>query len=139
MLSVWVVTTDTTELRYYNGAYQQITDEDTVKDIFPKAVPDAAENVSFSYTPQFLQGGEVFELSYTVSEQELRRWEAVLETASEWIGSHEEWCENNGWLFFGPDAVRNQLMWDGGVNYGTICYVLIDAELGRITFYYSKW
>lgn len=127
LLSVWTATTITTDIQYYSRAYAQIDEEDGVKEVFPKTVPADAKDVVFTYTPQFLQGGEVFELTYTTTNEKITEWTTLLEKEAGWIGSD------------GVDATRYQLYWDGGFNHGEICYVLIDETMERITFYYSHW
>jgi len=139
LLTIWTATTETTDIRYYSRAYDQIEDEDGVEDIFPRRIPDDAENIDFSYTPQFLQGGEVFELSYTTTVEKLAEWSARLTGEADWIGSNKEWLEAHNRIFSGKDSTRYLLYWDGGSNHGEMCYVLIDEEISRITFYYSEW
>lgn len=139
VLSVWTATTTTTDIKYYSRAYAQINEEDGVKEVFPKAIPADADDIAFTYFPQFLQGGEVFELSYTTTDKKLAEWTTILEREADWIGSNQKWHSENNWSFSGTDAMRYQLDWDGGFNHGEICYVLINAEMNRITFYYSQW
>ena len=139
LLVIWTATTTTTDIRYYTRAYAQIDEVDAVGEIFPKTIPAEAKDVAFTYTPPFLQGGEVFELSYTATNEQLTEWSERLEKEVEWIGSNQEWHSENNWLFDGIEATRYQLDWDDGFNHGEICYVLIDETSGRITFYYSHW
>ena len=139
LLSIWSANTETTDVRDYARVYDDIEDEKGVKNVFPKKIPDDAENIMFSYVPQLLQGGEVFELSYTTTEEKLTEWKTVLTREAEWIGSNKEWHEANHWGFHDEDSVRYHLDWDGGFNHGEMCYVLIDEETNRITFYYSEW
>jgi len=130
---------ETTDIRYYTRAYDVIEDEEGVEGIFPETIPTDAEDVAFYYTPQVLQGGEVFELSYTTTKETLTEWKTVLTKEAEWIGSNKEWHEINHWGFRGEDSVRYHFGWDGGYNHGEMCYVLIDEDTNRITFYYSRW
>ena len=139
LLTIWTATTETTDIRYYSRAYDQIEDEDGVENVFPRRIPDDAENIDFSYRPQFLQGGEVFELSYTTTEEKLAEWKKVLTREAEWIGSNKEWHEANHWGFHDEDSVRYHLDWDGGYNHGEWSYVLIDEDANRITFFYEDW
>lgn len=139
LLTIWTATTETTDIRYYIRAYEVIEDEDGVEDVFPRRIPDDAENIDFSYTPQFLQGGEVFELSYTTTEEKLAEWKTVLTREAEWIGSNKEWHEANHWGLHDEDSVRYHLDWDGGYNHGEWSYVLIDEDANRITFIYEDW
>ena len=139
ILSVWTATTTTTDVKYYSRAYEQIHEGNGVEAVFPKSIPGDAEDISFTYYPQFLQGGEVFELSYTTTHEKLAQWTTLLEQQAQWIGSNQQWHTQNDWSFDGVEAVRYQLYWDGGVNHGELCYVLIDEALGRITFYFTKW
>ena len=108
---------ETTDIRYYTRAYEVIEDEDGVKGIFPKKIPADAKNIEFSYMPQVLQGGEVFELSYTTTEEKLTEWKTVLTRETEWIGSNKEWHEANHW-----GCTQSQ-------NSGTICTVADEAML----------
>ena len=135
LLGIWTATTTTTDVQYYGRAYAQIDDVDAVEEIFPKTIPADAENIIFTYTPQFLQGGEVFELSYTTTNEKLTEWTALLNKEAEWIGLNSEWYTENNWSFDGVEAIRYQLDWDGGFNHGEMCYVLIDDAIGRITFF----
>ena len=50
LLTIWTATTETTDIRYYSRAYDQIGDEDGVEDVFLRRIPDDAENIDFSYT-----------------------------------------------------------------------------------------
>ncbi len=138
LLSVWTATTVTDDIRYYERAYRQIQYEEGVSGYFPEHIPDDAENIVFSYTPQFLQGGKVFSLVYSTGEEELIEWSERLKTA-EWIGPNDEWLDTHNRIPVGNDAVRYQLYRDGGSNHGEICYVLIDGSDKRIEFYYSEW
>ena len=139
LLFIWMATTVTTDVKYYPRASAKIEDENGVKGVFPQVVPADAKDVSFHYNPAFLQGGEVFELSYTVTEEKISEWTVLLEDAAEWIGSNEEWRYINNLSFYGTDSIRYHLYWDGGINHGEMCYVLIDPSICRITFYYEDW
>ena len=130
---------ETTDIRYYTRAYEVVEDEDGVEGIFPEKIPADAKDIEFSYMPQVLQRGEVFELSYTTTEEKLTEWKTLLTREAEWIGSNKEWHETNHWSFHGEDSVRYHFDWDGGYNHGEMCYVLIDEDANRITFYYSEW
>ena len=139
LLSIWTATTATTDVKYYPRAYAQIEDGNGVKGAFPQVVPTDAKDISFHYNPAFLQGGEVFELSYTVTEEKISQWTVLLEGAAEWIGSNEEWHHTNNWDFYDTDSIRYHLYWDGGFDHGEMCYVLIDPSICQITFYYEDW
>ena len=139
LLSIWTATTVTTDVKYYPRAYAQIEDRNGVKDTFPKVVPADAKDIVFHYNPAFLQGGEVFKLSYTVTEEKLSEWTILLEDAAEWFGSNEEWHHINNLSFYDTDSIRYHLYWDGGVNHGEMCYVLIVPSTRRITFCYEDW
>lgn len=138
-LSVLTATTVTTDVKFYTRAYEQIEDEDGVEGIFPDKVPGDAEDIAFRYNPQFLQGGEWFELSYTTTAEALADWAAFLENKAEWIGSNKEWHQTNNWGFYDADSTRYHLYWDGGFNHGEMSYVLIDLSSNRITFHYEDW
>ena len=139
LLTIWTAMTVTTDVAYYERAYDVIDDRIDVEGVFPQKIPAEAENIVFHYNPQFLQGGEVLELSYTTTADALRDWEMLLKEKAEWIGSNEEWHQSNGWFLGEDDSTRYQLYWDGGYNHGEIAYVLIDPVSNRITFYYDNW
>ena len=138
VLSIWTTTTETTDVIYYERAYGVIDTRNGVKGAFPEEIPADAKEVDFRYFPGFLQGGEVLELSYTITAEALHDWETLLREKAVWIGRNGEW-QRNHWGYGDEDAVRYQLYWDGGDNHGEIAYVLIDAARNRITFYYDKW
>lgn len=136
-LSIWTATTETTDVKLYERAYQVIGDEDGVEGIFPKEIPADVENAAFRYHPQFLQGGEVFELSYTTTAEVLSDWDEFLKDNAKWVGSNEEW-QINHWGYGDEEATRYQLYWEDG-NHGETAYVLIDLTQNRITFFYEDW
>ena len=139
ILSVWTVTTETMDVKFYTNAYEQIEGRKGVIGIFPDKIPADAGNVEFRYHPSFLQGGEVLELSYTTTDDILSDWDVFLRDRAEWVGSDTAWHETNNWFFRGEDSTRYQLYWDGGDNHGEISYVLIDLTQNRITFFYEDW
>lgn len=139
VLSIWTATTDTEDLKYYPRAYAQIEGGNGVKGVFPQVIPADARDIFFHYNPAFLQGGEVFKLSYTVTAEDLFEWTELLGGAAKWIGSNEEWHRTNNWGFYDTDSVRYHLYWDGGFNHGEMSYALVDPSICRITFCYEDW
>ncbi len=130
---------ETTDIRYYTRAYEVVKDEDGVKGIFPEKIPADAKDIEFSYMPQVLQGGEVFELSYTTTADKLSEWATLLKKEAGWYGQDREWREINHLGAGKTDEIRFQLYWDGGYNHGEMSCVLIDPDTYRITFYYTDW
>lgn len=139
LLSIWTATTVTTEVKYYTRAFAQIDSNEAVSAHFPASVPEDARDVEFSYMPRFLQGGEVFRLSYTAPEDEILRRSISLQAAAEWSGPDAEWFRMHGQPGGEGDSVRYQLFGSGFGNHGEECCVLIDWAAGRIEFYYSDW
>lgn len=139
LILVWISSENVTDVRYYSRAYSHLDDVESVKSIFPKSIPSDAKDVKFSYSPQVLQGGETLKLSYTATEEKIAEWKTIFQSKAVWIGPNEEWHYDNNWSFSGEDATRYQIYWDGGFNHGEICYVLINEEMNKITFYYSNW
>ena len=129
---------ETTDPKYYERAYHQIEDGAAVKGVFPASVPEDAQEITFSYRPQFLQGDEAFQFSYRTTEEQLNAWEERLKEAAEWVGSNAEWHRMNKWGFSDADSMRYHLYWDGGYNHGEMCYALLDRASGRIGFCYSR-
>ncbi len=146
-LSVWTATTVTTDVKFYPRAYAQIDEEDGVTGIFPDKIPADAENVAFRYNPQFLQGSEWFELSYTTTADVLSHWDSLLRDKAEWVGSYAEWRENHGGGGFRhEDALLYQLYWEDKTNgemayanHGETAFVLIDRTRNQIAFFYEDW
>ena len=146
-LSVLTATTVTTDVTFYPRAYAQIDEEDGVTGIFPTTIPADAENIAFRYNPQFLQGSEWFELSYTTTVEVLSDWDSLLRHRAEWVGSYAEWRENHdGGGFQHEDALLYQLYWEDEThgemayaNHGETAFVLIDLTRNQITFFYEDW
>lgn len=132
-------TTTTTDIRYYERAYDSIDHEEYLDGIFPEEIPEYAENVEFLYYPQFLQGGEVFELSFITDGESLAVWDEFLREHAEWSGPDTEWCELNDYGRSEEGVTRYHLYWDGGYNHGEIGYVQITPSENLIRFYYSHW
>ena len=139
LLSIWTATEVTTDVRYYRRAYARISGKEAVSAHFPASVPEDARDVEFTYTPRFLQGGEVFRLSYTAPEGEILRRSMLLRAAAEWSGPDGEWLRMHRQVPGGSDSLRFQLFGSGFGNHGEECCVLIDWAAGRIEFYYSDW
>lgn len=137
LLIIWTAMTVTTDLEYYERAYDVVNDRLDVEGIFPEKIPTDAENVTFHYSPQFLQGGEMLELSYTTTNEVLRDWEILLREQSEWVGSNEEWRRKH-WGYGDMEAVRYQLYLEDG-NHGETAFVLINPVSNRITFCFDHW
>jgi len=139
LLFVWTATTEINDVKYYSKAYSRIENGGGVEGIFPDAIPGDAKDIFFRYNAPFLQGGEIFELSFVSSGEAISQWEGKLEASSEWIGSNQEWHRLNNWGFSGEDSTRYQIYWDGGYNHGEWSYVLINPSSSRITFCYEDW
>ncbi len=134
LLSMTVATTETTDTRYYSRACAEIEDEEGVA-VFPKCIPENAQDVSFIYHPQFLQGSELLELSYTTTEDKLAEWISTLERKAVWTGKKEERHTSNN---LSADATIYEIYWNGEYNHSDICYVAIDKRAKQITFHYSN-
>lgn len=138
-LSFRSATTVTTNTKYYERAYDRIGVSARVKACFPPGIPPEARDVSFSYRPQFLQGGEVFLLSYSTTEEEIIERVGRLQAAAEWSGPDDEWFRMHDQGAGDSDLIRFQLYGSGFSNHGEECFGLIDRSNRRITYYYSKW
>lgn len=134
ILSMTVATAETKDPRYYSRAYTEVKDEEGV-DVFPKFIPDDAQYVSFIYHPQFLQGSELLELSYTTTEDKLAEWISTLESKAVWTGKKEERHTTNN---LSARTTIYELYWNGEFNHSEICYVAIDESTKQITFHYSN-
>ncbi len=139
LLSIWTATEVTTDVRYYRRAYARISGKEAVGAHFPASIPEDARDVAFFYTPRFLQGGEVFRLSYTAPEDEIIRRSALLRAAAEWSGPDAEWFQMHRQYPGGSDSLRFQLFGSGFGNHGEECFILVDRAAGRLEFYYSDW
>lgn len=138
-LSLRAATTVTTDTKFYERAYDRIDGNESISACFPPHVPEDAQEVDFCYRPQFLQGGEVFRLSYRTTEDRLIERIGQLQAAAEWSGSDEAWHELHRQSAGDPDLIRFQLFGKGFSNHGEEGCVLIDRADCRMTFYYSRW
>ena len=126
------------DIQYYPRVYTKVCEEYGAKAIFPPQIPLEAKKIEFLYSPLLLQRGEVFELSYTTTSEELQGWIQRLEQEAQWIGPDGQWRKAHG---FGGDLeiahyTRYHLYWDGNPQ-GEISYVLIDSDTRRILFHWS--
>ena len=138
-LSLRAATTVTTDTKFYERAYDRIDGDERIRACFPPHVPSDAQEVDFCYRPQFLQGGEVFRLSYRTTEERIIERIPELQAAAEWSGSDEDWYAMHRQGSGDSGSVRFQLFGSGFGNHGEECCVLIDRAVCRITFYYSRW
>ena len=138
LLSLRIAATTITDTKYYERAYGKIGGSEAVRACFPARIPEDAQDAAFSYTPQFLQGGEVFELSYRTTEDRLMERIGQLQAAAEWSGSDEAWHELHRQGPGDSELLRFQLFGEGFSNHGEEGYCLVDRSACRITFYYSR-
>ena len=133
--------TETTDVRYYQRAFDAIDDREGVDGIFPLSIPEDAQSVEFYYSPGFLQGGESFELSYIADTDELDNCSKRLCEVAEWSGSGREYGDMTGWTIQQENYDFNYYLiyWDGGFNHGEESIVTIDTDSGRITYSYNDW
>ena len=115
---------------------------------FPEHIPPDAEDVSFRYLPQFLQGGSEFYLSYRVSEKEQRTETEALCKNAVWRGTAEEYRREFPETFSLPhepenaDAVLYLLAQDRehifAQNHGKVCLLWLVPD-GTTVWYASAW
>ena len=115
---------------------------------FPEHIPPDAENVSFRYLPQFLQGGSEFYLSYRVSAEEQRAQTETLCQSAVRYGTAEEYRNAFPETFTLPhepedtDAVLYLLAQDRehifAQNHGKVCLLWLLPD-GTTVWYASAW
>lgn len=115
---------------------------------FPEHIPPDAEDVSFRYLPQFLQGGSEFYLSCRVSAEEQRKGTEALCRNAVWRGTAEEYRSAFPETFTLPhepedaDAVLYLLVRDKehifARNHGKVCLLWLVPD-GTMVWYASAW
>lgn len=115
---------------------------------FPEHIPPEAENVSFRYFPQFLQGGSEFYLSCRVSEKEQQAETKTLCQNAVWHGTAAEYREAFPETLTLPhepedaDAVLYLLAQDKEhifvQNHGKVCLLWLVPD-GTTVWYASAW
>ena len=136
MLIFETAATSVTDPAYYVRIVQQLQGRPGLE-YFPDTLPD---NAKLYYTPQFLQGGEVFEVSLSMEEPDLRALCDTLEDAAQWYG------DKNGYLKLTyhrlssmKDSDTIYVLYQKGDNHGEEAYVLVSPSDRKVTFYYSHW
>jgi len=158
-LTLWLgfetATQSVTDVEYYEdvldvSSYDSWHD-DTDIDLFPDDIPKNAENITFYYTPQFLQGGETLALSYKSSAEQIGEYLEDLTSDSIWRGklgdasdypidkdpfvrSNIEWSESTEVLVFTAQPYIAE-SW----NHGTLVYAFVDNDNHTVMFVYERW
>ncbi len=119
---------DTTNVDYYERAiryssYDNFVEE-TGLDFLPESLPEGAEEVSFYYTPQILQGSETISVCFTAPADWLRAYEA------EFLQNAVEKDE----LLSGGERY---MLYREGYNHGTFCYVEVERGTNCVNLVYS--
>ena len=94
---------------------RKIEDRNGVKGVFPQAVPTDAKAVSFRYNSAFLQGGEVFKLSYTVTEGKMSQLFSWYNCGMLWGTNTGDCCTVFKSVFYRIDYVLLSLKRDEGL------------------------
>ena len=127
----------------YYGKVHSLYKNSEWTEFFPDTIPEDAENVRFSYYPQFMQGGSEFFLSYnTDSFPEEWKEKAV------WHGTKEEYEKTeyakNGLLIPRWDEFSGAELWligetgyNGGYNHGKTAYLLTRDN--TVVYYFTEW
>lgn len=75
--------------------------------LLPQNIPDNAEDVVFYYTPQVLQGGEIFFISFKTDDRALDAYENELTQYALWSGTYEQAISADMNILY-PHTLRGQ-------------------------------
>ncbi|MBE6930968.1 MAG: hypothetical protein E7463_11905 [Ruminococcaceae bacterium] len=136
-----IATTSVTDISYYEKIVTTLQDRPGIE-AFPETVPDDAE---LFYTPAFLQGGEVLEISYAPETEVLQRLCNELTSSAMWYGEKEAFRRYTGMsLYEANESDTIYLLWlkgyvPGSYNHGEETYVIVNQAKGMVLFHYSHW
>ena len=97
-----------------------------VEKIFPEAIPADATDIVFTYTTQFLQGGEVFELSYTTTNEKLTEWTDILKKEAELLDFANE---GHAWKQLGMWQDEEKTRWNWAIDIPEVRRLMCTPEI----------
>ncbi|MFS8501032.1 MAG: hypothetical protein FWJ59_04415, partial [Caldicoprobacter sp.] len=122
---------------------------------FPNKIPDNAENIVFSYSPAFLQGGQFWGLRFETDSNSIENYIDQLSKRAKWIGkSGDSQAEANGisWGKFSDLGYIDLLPEDFTIyiiyskpykpndwNHGELSLVAISEQRNEIIFLAEDW
>lgn len=131
--------------------YSHYVSDDYLLEVFPKEIPEDATNIKFEYNPGFLQGASIIELYYQASS--LKDLESALKEKAIWIGTLNEYTENNGLLdqnIFNSLTTSNindfiiylidgECDNSGYCNHGIFLLGAINQKTNEVIYSYHNW
>lgn len=128
----------TEDIRHYERIYEKMKDRPGVVN-FPAILPDSQTEIDFHYSPQALQGHEVFTVTFTPDAEILDDYWQKFERVCIWSGTEAEYLFSYRWAS-GYGKEENDLylfVWNGNTNHGERCFARIEP-CGTLTFEYTR-
>lgn len=137
-------------IKYYERYYNNV---DVLKKVFPKEIPQPAENIEFKYYPGLLQGATEYSLYYIDPNMTFEKFDKLYKNKSEWTGSIKEYNEKEGLLsgIFNSIAIKSdkenfkiyliegKCDKSGYCNHGNYWVTAINKDTKEIIYKYSNW
>lgn len=142
-LAVKSAVTEVTDTKYYARALEKSSYSSTAGksgvDFFPRELTDE-EVLFFSFTPQFLQGGESLYLGIAASAESIDEYERYFLSVSKCQERYGDRFEKS--LLCGSDTAY--IIYDEGYlpdsrNHGSRDYAVICRENGAVLFCHERW
>lgn len=137
-----------TDLKYYHS----IVDDEYLLKAFPDDIPSSAQNISFLYSPSFLQKGEEIFLYYIDSNVDITDFEKKYQNQTLWNGQINEYEDNFNLLddiFYDlPIETPNDFILylfdeacddSGYCNHGKFLITAFNPKTNEILYKYENW
>lgn len=154
MLYFFACTDTVQDAAMYERVLARSSVDDCCSGLLPRHIPDNAEDVFFYYTPQFLQGGECFMLSFKTDDATLDFYEEKLAENAIWSGTYRQARSADKNVLYPrhkgldsgvlPDTYVMYLLAaspeDGsGYNHALSYSVTVSRQTKEIIFHYEHW
>ncbi|SHO45540.1 hypothetical protein [Anaerocolumna xylanovorans] len=154
-ISVLSVPSDTDDYKEYKRILKTTgyTDNPLLAN-FPVSIPDNARDTAFYYTPRFLQGGEVWSLSYKTDIAEVISREEAFRAKAVWIGATSDYeaaeygVTDSDFSYAGYDVLPEDFTVylfyskpykENNWNHGSISMAAVSIEKRQLIFYAEDW
>lgn len=150
MITILMAINPVTNPKYYKF----FVNSDELTKVFPKQIPDNAENVQFYYAPGVLQGSTDYVLYYIDKNINLDRFNDLFKDKAIWIGHEKDYTEKRGLLtgIFSHTSIKYENKNDfiiyliegkcddsGYCNHGNYLLVAINENTNEIIYESRSW
>ncbi|MBQ3178504.1 MAG: hypothetical protein IJB52_11865 [Clostridia bacterium] len=132
-LGVFADLEGTKDIGYYEKLYHRLEDRPGMEN-FPEVVPESTGEILFFWNPQFLQGAERFQITFTPDARTYEQYQKTLPAVSRWYGVCDAWT---GYGSGNADGTMYVFFWDEEYNHPEISYAVLHPD-GSVTFSYTR-